>query len=110
MVQTLTSLEEFENVIDSGKTVVVDFTATWCGPCRKVAQPFERLANIYTELVFVKVDVDEAHDVATRYNVTCMPTFHVFQNKTIVDSMSGSDIQKLNKMVEAYGESKNLEC
>ncbi|RUS21605.1 thioredoxin-like protein [Endogone sp. FLAS-F59071] len=54
-----TNLAEFEMLISGDKLVVVDFFATWCGPCKIVAPKFENLSNIYTDALFAKVDVDE---------------------------------------------------
>ncbi|TFJ80149.1 hypothetical protein NSK_008706 [Nannochloropsis salina CCMP1776] len=58
----------------AGVPVVIDFTAGWCGPCRSIAPLFEELSQQY-DACFVKVDIDEADDVALTYKVRSMPTF-----------------------------------
>merc|ERR1712223_1496403 len=58
-----------------GKLVVIDFFATWCGPCKMIAPKIEQMAGEMVNVVFLKVDVDEAEDVAQEYNISAMPTF-----------------------------------
>lgn len=57
------------------KLSVLDFTATWCGPCKFIAPKFERLSGKYSTTKFLKVDVDECSDVAQDYNVRSMPVW-----------------------------------
>uniref|UniRef100_A0A7N5K1T6 Thioredoxin domain-containing protein n=1 Tax=Ailuropoda melanoleuca TaxID=9646 RepID=A0A7N5K1T6_AILME len=69
MVQHIHSLDEFNKALaDAGcKLVVIDFTATWCGPCKMIAPFFEQLSLDHPDAVFLKVDVDDAQDVAAFY-------------------------------------------
>lgn len=62
------------------KTIVVDFTAVWCGPCKMIAPVFEALSNQYLGAVFLKVDVDVCEGTTSTYGVNSMPTFMVFNN------------------------------
>ncbi|KAG9345826.1 hypothetical protein JZ751_008982 [Albula glossodonta] len=64
------------------KLVVVDFTATWCGPCQSIGPFFKKLSEEpeNSNVVFLKVDVDDAQDVASACDIKCMPTFHFFKN------------------------------
>ena len=61
MVKQLKTKAEFDAELSSagGKLVAVDFTATWCGPCQRIGPEFVKLANEFTDVVFVKIDVDE---------------------------------------------------
>ncbi|XP_044589096.1 thioredoxin-T-like isoform X2 [Cotesia glomerata] len=77
------------------KLVVIDFYATWCGPCKIIGPKIEELAGEHTEVVFVKVDVDECEDIATEYNINSMPTFVFIKNGKVLDDFSGANVDKL---------------
>ena len=66
-----------------------------CGPCQFVAPFFEELAENYTSIEFVKVDVDEADDVAGKCGVQAMPTFHFYKDSKKVDELQGADLGSL---------------
>ena len=75
-------LAEFQAILREaaaeGKSTVVDFTATWCGPCQRVAPVYEQLAAQFaTKMVFLKVDVDQNQETAQKCGVRAMPTFKV---------------------------------
>uniref|UniRef100_A0A3Q0RYL9 Thioredoxin domain-containing protein n=1 Tax=Amphilophus citrinellus TaxID=61819 RepID=A0A3Q0RYL9_AMPCI len=75
-----------------GKLVVVDFTATWCGPCKQIAPKYlmaEDPAN--SNVIFLKVDVDEAEDVSSFCKISCMPTFQFYKNGAKVHEFSGAN-------------------
>eukprot|EP00088_Acartia_fossae_P032234 TRINITY_DN33023_c0_g1_i1.p1 TRINITY_DN33023_c0_g1~~TRINITY_DN33023_c0_g1_i1.p1 ORF type:complete len:300 (+),score=73.88 TRINITY_DN33023_c0_g1_i1:41-901(+) len=87
------------------KLVVVDFTASWCGPCKRIAPFFEELSTKYPRAVFLKVDVDECQETAASNGVSAMPTFIFFRNKTKVDRIQGADTNALEEKVKHhYGE------
>ncbi|KDR11479.1 thioredoxin-like protein 1 [Zootermopsis nevadensis] len=86
------------------KLVVVDYTASWCGPCQRIAPVFEQLARKYPRAVFLKVDVDKCQETAASQGVTAMPTFIFYRNKTKVDRVQGADPTSLeNKIQQYYG-------
>lgn len=79
----MTQAAELDAVLASTTSVVVDFYADWCPPCRAIAPIFSKLAEDYTssgQLAFVKVNVDHVRDVAARYNISAMPTFLFFRD------------------------------
>ena len=79
---------EFEELTKSG-TVVVDFFATWCGPCKMLAPVLEELSNEETEVTFLKVDIDEEELLAEKYNIQAVPTVLVFKDGRVVNKQLG---------------------
>ena len=79
-----------EEVLGSDKPVLVDFFATWCGPCKMIAPIIEEIANEYGETVKVcKIDTDEAAALALRYGVSRIPTIMVFNNGEVTARAEG---------------------
>ena len=78
-------------VLKSDVPVVVDFFATWCGPCKMIAPIFEELAAEYNgKAKFVKVDIDESPELASNYKVRGVPTLMVFKGGEIKSTMVGA--------------------
>ena len=71
---------EFDALINDGKTVLLDFFATWCGPCKMITPVLEEVEGDYPDVEFVKVDVDEEPDLARRYGISVIPTLFVIKN------------------------------
>merc|ERR1712227_576174 len=86
-----------------GKLVVVDFTASWCGPCQRIAPVFAKLAEEMPDVVFVKVDVDENEETASACGIQAMPTFQFYKNAAKVHEFSGASEDKIR---EALGKFK----
>lgn len=83
-------------------TYVVDFTATWCGPCRAIGPYFDELASLpkYASLAFLKVDVDQLETVAAAAKVSAMPTFQVWQKGEVVNQLMGANKDKLVNLLD----------
>ena len=81
--------------------VLVDFTASWCGPCKMIAPFFEELAGKYPGVVFVKVDVDDLDDVAAECGISAMPTFQLYSNGVKVQELTGADKDKLEALAKS---------
>lgn len=88
--KTITKDNFEEEVLQASKTVVVDFWAPWCGPCRMFAPVLSEFAAEYTESFTVgKVNVEEEIELALRYGVKSIPTIIVFKNGKIIASETG---------------------
>ena len=98
----LDELEVFNQSINKSKLVVVDFTASWCGPCKAIAPIYQELANKYTNCDFYKVDVDDGEDIAAECQIKSMPTFNFYKNGKLVSSFSGNNPETLKKTLETY--------
>ncbi|XP_033208430.1 thioredoxin-2-like [Belonocnema kinseyi] len=81
------------------KLVVIDFFATWCGPCKIIGPKLQELSEEFPDVVFLKVDVDENEDIATEYEISSMPTFVFIKNCTKVDSFSGANSDKIKTTI-----------
>merc|ERR1711976_623979 len=101
-VKMLHTLAEYEEAIKGSGLTVVDFTASWCGPCINIAPKFEAMANEMTNATFVKVDVDQNQDASEKACINCMPTFQLYKNGQMIDSMEGANESKLRAMVEKH--------
>jgi len=91
VVREITQEQFTAEVLEAGGPVIVDFWAPWCGPCRMVGPELEKLAGKVGDGVsFVKVNVDEARDVASKYGVMSIPTIAKFEGGTLVTQVVGA--------------------
>jgi len=82
--------ENFEQVVTSNATVIVDYWAPWCGPCRGFAPVFEKVAEKHPDVVFAKVNTDEEQEIAAHFQIRSIPTLMVFRDQIIVFSQPGA--------------------
>jgi len=92
------SISHLTEIPAKGK-VVIDFSATWCGPCKKIAPVFENLSKKHPDISFFKTDVDEAEAVANKYKVEAMPTFIFINNGKIINRLEGADQKSLEQFL-----------
>ena len=85
------SSEEFNNLVENVEAVVVvDFFATWCGPCKMLAPVFQEVANEFEGKVkFYKIDIDESLDIARQFSVSTVPTVIIFKNGEPLERLVG---------------------
>ncbi|CAB1421447.1 unnamed protein product [Pleuronectes platessa] len=119
MVHEVTDLDDFQKQLKNAgdKLVMVDFTAVWCGPCKQISPYFHELAAEYTNVVFLKVDVDDAEasvcgyvheanreqwDVSASCEINCMPTFVVYRAGKKLEELSGANREKLLEMLKKH--------
>ena len=103
MVQIITKLSD----IPTDKKVVIDFYADWCGPCKKIAPDYERLSLQYTDIVFLKVNVDNSPDVSCKYKVRSMPTFVFLNNNSVYATTVGASLPMIENKLETLNEIVN---
>ncbi|KAK1174968.1 thioredoxin-like [Acipenser oxyrinchus oxyrinchus] len=103
MVHEIEDKDQFDKALKNAgsKLVIVDFTATWCGPCKSISPFSYALAENYKDVVFLKVDVDEAQDVAEVCQIKCMPTFQYYKNGKKIDEFAGSNRETLEQKLMA---------
>ena len=100
---TLTEKNFQQEVIQNSEPVLVDFWATWCGPCQVMNPVIQDLANEYAGQVTVgKVNVDEQPQTAAQYGIQSIPTIKIFKNGQIVDQVIGAVSKKV--LVEKINE------
>uniref|UniRef100_A0A8D3ECS6 Thioredoxin domain-containing protein n=1 Tax=Scophthalmus maximus TaxID=52904 RepID=A0A8D3ECS6_SCOMX len=99
MVTEVESMDQFKKELkDAGdKLVVVDFTASWCGPCKMISPYYKQLSEDaeFSEVVFLKLDIDKVDDVAQSCGISAMPTFQFYKNGNMVDHFTGASQDKL---------------
>ena len=88
-VVTVTADNFEQEVLQSEKTVLVDFWAAWCGPCTMLSPIVEQLAEEHPEMAFGKVNVDEAPELAQQFQVSAIPTLVLFKDGKAVDVSVG---------------------
>lgn len=92
---------EFETeVLKAELPVIVDFWATWCGPCQMMAPELEKIDNERNDVIIAKVDVDEVPELAMKYNIVSIPTIHLFKD--------GEPVKKAVGFMPASALCKNL--
>nr|XP_048314818.1 thioredoxin-like [Myodes glareolus] len=104
MVKLIESKEAFQEALEAvgDKLVFVDFSATWCGPCKMIKPFFHSLSEKDSSVVFLEIDVDDCQDVAAKCEVKCMPTFQFYKKGQKVGEFSGANKEKLEASITEF--------
>ena len=95
---------EFDELLTNAIPIVVDFTATWCGPCRVIAPLIDQLAKEYEgRAQVVKLDLDHNKDTAKKYSVRSIPAVLIFKNGEVVENLVGkASYETLSQALEKH--------
>ncbi|CAN6326822.1 unnamed protein product [Urochloa humidicola] len=107
-VHIITSKEGWDQKIAEanrdGKTVVANFSASWCGPCRVIAPVYAEMSKTYPQLMFLTIDVDDLMDFSSSWDIRATPTFFFLKNGQQIDKLVGANKPELEKKVLAVAE------
>lgn len=97
-------MENFNDIIKSGKLTLVDFYATWCGPCKMMHPVLEQLKEDLGESIrIIKIDVDKNEAISTQYRIMSVPTFMLFKNGEAIWRQSGTiRLNDLKNLISQY--------
>ncbi len=99
MVDLVTSAADFKTQSATG-LVVVDFFATWCGPCKMIAPVLDKFSKEYTQVKFLKVDVDELSEIAADFSISSMPTLLFLKDGEVVQKVVGANPNAIKAAIQ----------
>jgi len=98
------TMESYLKIIHTDMPIVLDFSAAWCGPCKKIFPKIVDLSKEYPEIIFAKIDIDSLEELANQYTITSVPTFKFVLNGTEHAEVCGANIDKVVKCTEKLWE------
>jgi thioredoxin 1 len=101
MATTTLTTENFEQTITDNDIVMLDFWASWCGPCRQFGPVFEAASEQNADIVFGKVDTEDQQQLAATFNIMSIPTLMIFRENVLIFSQPGSlPAEALDNLIE----------
>ena len=82
--------DNFDEIIGGNSFVVLDFWATWCGPCQSFGPVFEEISEKYDDIIFAKVNTEQEQELAGHFQVRSIPTLMIFRDQIIIYSQPGA--------------------
>jgi thioredoxin 1 len=99
--------DNFQQVISDNDMVIVDFWASWCGPCKTFAPIFEKVSEQFPNIVFAKVETDQQQELAASFQIKSIPTLMIFREQIIIFSQPGMLPEE--QFVEILGKASELD-
>lgn len=98
--------QEYASAMGSkDQLIVIDFTASWCGPCKVMAPIFDKLSGQFPTAKFLKIDVDEHQEIAQKHGIQAMPTFHLYKNGQRLEELRGANAAQLELLIKKHAAS-----
>lgn len=107
MATTDLTKENFAEVIEGNDLVIVDFWATWCGPCKSFAPVYEEVSGKHEDIVFAKVNTEEQQELAGHFQIRSIPTLMIFREQIVIFSQPGA--LPGSALEEIIGKAKELD-
>ena len=98
----ITDQKVYEKLIKDNKIVFIDFYAQWCGPCKRISPYIEELSEIFDNVKFIKIDVEQMEELSISFKIEAMPTFVILKNGKEETRIVGCDKDKFKKMLKEY--------
>ena len=98
----LENIDQWNDLYKSDKKIIIDYSATWCGPCKLLLPVLKLLSDKFPDITFVKIDVDDFEELCMENEISCMPTIHFMHNKEIKHIVEGLDLEKIVNLTENF--------
>ena len=101
-VVEIDNMEQLVKVAKLPNLIIIDFSATWCGPCQEVKPYFKELSTMYKDCIFLSVDVDESEELSSFFEIENLPTFAFIKHENIFHKMTGCQPELLKNKIEEF--------